>query len=299
MKLVRYRRRGQVAVGVLRESGVHALEALVPAGGVTTLEALLAAGPSALAAVEAALPGAGGGTPLSDVTLLAPISNPRKFLGIGFNYSSHVEEVRKKGHPIPDLSNQVWFNKQVSCIAGPYDPIHLPAQSDQLDYEAELAIVIGRRCRHVAAKDARKVIAGYMVCNDVSVRDWQLKAPTATLGKSFDTHGPIGPWLTTADEIADPENLTIRTWVDGELRQDGSTNELVNRIDDMIAYLTSVFTLEPGDILATGTPCGVGAGMTPPTYLKVGQRVRVEIQHLGVIENEVVAEPIAQTTFID
>ena len=235
---------------------------------------------------------------LTEARLAPPILKPQKFLGIGFNYSSHVKEVRRMGHAIPDLKNQVWFNKQVSCINGPYDPIHLPAVSNQFDYEAELGIVIGRRCRHVQAADAYKVIAGYLVANDLSVRDWQLKAPTATLGKSFDTHGPIGPWITTADEVSDPNNLGIRTIIDGVLMQDGNTSELVNKIPEMIAYLSTVMTLEPGDILSTGSPKGVGAGHTPPYWLKPGQKVRVEIDELGFIENEVIEEPLAETTFI-
>jgi 2-keto-4-pentenoate hydratase/2-oxohepta-3-ene-1,7-dioic acid hydratase in catechol pathway len=297
VKLLRYSQGSKTSIGALRGDAVVDLSDVVPRAP-DSIEAILAEGPSLLRDLAGAVDRAAGGVPLAAVKLLAPIPRPAKFLGIGFNYSSHVEEVRKKGHPIPDLTNQVWFNKQVSCIVGPYDPIHLPAQSDQLDYEAELAIVIGRRCRRVSPANARSVIAGYMICNDVSVRDWQLKAPTATLGKSFDTHGPIGPWLTTADEVPDPEDLSIRTWVDGELRQDGSTNELVNRINEMIAYVTSVFTLEPGDILATGTPHGVGAAMTPPTYLTAGQKVRIEIEGLGAIENPVVEEPVEQTTFI-
>ncbi|MEO5737308.1 MAG: fumarylacetoacetate hydrolase family protein, partial [Variovorax sp.] len=149
-----------------------------------------------------------------------------------------------------------------------------------------------------AREDARMVIAGYMVTNDVSIRDWQLRTSTATLGKSFDTHGPIGPWITTADEVPDPEALGIRTFVDGELRQNGNTSELVNRIDDMIPYLTTVMTLEPGDILLTGTPRGVAAGNTPPNWLRAGQVVRIEIDGLGHLENPVIAEPIAQTRLI-
>ncbi len=297
MKLVRFNHQGRIAVGALIEDGIVDLQQ-ADASLPSSLEALLQAGPEALAQAQRAVAAAKARIPLAEARLLAPIVAPRKFMGIGFNYSSHVDEVRAKGLPIPDLSNQIWFNKQVSCIAGPTDPIHLPQQSDELDYEGEMAIVIGRRCRRVSKAQARSVIAGYMICNDVSVRDWQLKAPTATLGKSFDTHGPIGPWLTTADEIADPENLSIKTWVDDELRQDGNTRELVNRIDDMIVYLTSVFTLEPGDILSTGSPAGVGAGQKPPNYLKVGQTVKIEIEGLGQIANTVIAEPLGETTFI-
>jgi 2-keto-4-pentenoate hydratase/2-oxohepta-3-ene-1,7-dioic acid hydratase in catechol pathway len=298
MRLVNYARDGAPALGALVDGQIVALDEL-DADLPRSILPLLAAGPAAMEQARRAMDRARSTTPLDAVQLLAPIPRPAKFLGIGFNYRSHVEEVRRKGHPIPNLSNQVWFNKQTSCITGPYDPIHLPAVSDQLDFEGELAVVIGRRCRHVAAEDARQVIAGYMIANDVSVRDWQLKAPTATLGKSFDTHGPTGPWLTTADEVPAPDNLGLRTLVDGEVMQDGNTNELIHSIDAMIAYVTTVMTLEPGDILATGTPFGVAAGRSPPNWLKAGQTVRIEIEGLGHIENRVVAEPLDQTTFID
>jgi 2-keto-4-pentenoate hydratase/2-oxohepta-3-ene-1,7-dioic acid hydratase in catechol pathway len=227
--------------------------------------------------------------PLADVRLRAPIAAPRKFLGLGMSYRSHAQEIAARGRPLPEYQN--WFNKQVTAVNGPYDPIHMPRVSARLDYEGEVALVIGRRARHVRAADAAGVIAGFMVCNDVSVRDWQQRSPTGTLGKSFDTHGPTGPWLTTADEIADPHNLRLRTWVDGALRQDGNTAELIYAFGEMIEELSTVFTLEPGDILTTGTPSGVGQYMHPPLWLTVGQTVRVEVEGLGHIENTVVAEP--------
>ncbi|WP_329173144.1 fumarylacetoacetate hydrolase family protein [Streptomyces sp. NBC_01477] len=224
---------------------------------------------------------------LADVVLEAPIDNPQKYLGIGMNYKEHAEEARAAGIPIPE--NQMWFNKQVSCIVGPYDGIVKPNLSDALDYEIELGVVIGRRCKHVSVEDARSVIAGYLVTNDVSVRDWlQKRSPTFTLGKSFDTHGPIGPWLTTDDEIADPHDLRMTLSVNGEVRQDWPTNDMVHDIYEQIAYLSQVFTLMPGDILATGTPAGIGA--MRGKFLKTGDVVRAEIQGLGHIENRVIAE---------
>jgi 2-keto-4-pentenoate hydratase/2-oxohepta-3-ene-1,7-dioic acid hydratase in catechol pathway len=226
---------------------------------------------------------------LPSVRLGPPIPAPRKFLGLGLSFRSHIEETRAKGGAIPD--HQIWFNKQVTALNGPYDPVHVPRVSNQLDYEGELAIVIGRRARHVQSGDAASFIAGYMICNDFSVRDWMRRSPTAMLGKSFDTHGPVGPWLTTADEVPNPEQLGIRTWVDGELRQDGNTSELIYSFGQMIEELTQVFTLEPGDILATGTPSGVGFGFDPPRFLSAGQTVRVEVEGLGHIENCVIAEP--------
>jgi 2-keto-4-pentenoate hydratase/2-oxohepta-3-ene-1,7-dioic acid hydratase in catechol pathway len=252
-----------------------------------TVAELLMAGDSGLAAAQRAMRGAKR-IALAHVRLGPPVV-PRKFLGLGYCYASHGREMTRRGAAVP--TRQIWFNKQVTALNGPYDPIHLPRVSAELDYEGELAIVIGRRARHVKPANAMSVVAGFMICNDVSVRDWQRRAPTATLGKSFDTHGPVGPWLTTRDEMPDATGLSIRTWVDGELRQDGNTSEMVWSFSEMIEELSSVFTLEPGDILTTGTPAGVGQGHDPPRFLEVGQRVRVEIEGLGHIENLVVAEP--------
>jgi 2-keto-4-pentenoate hydratase/2-oxohepta-3-ene-1,7-dioic acid hydratase in catechol pathway len=251
----------------------------------TSLRAIL----PRLAELRGAIESAVGAThALADVRLEAPIDDPQKFLGIGMNYKEHAEEAAAAGIPTP--TSQLWFNKQVSCIVGPFDDIHKPLVSDALDYEIELAVVIGTECRHVAVEDARSVIAGYLVANDVSVRDWlQKRSPTFTLGKSFDTHGPIGPWLTTDDEIDDPLDLRMRLTVNGEVRQDFRTNDMIYDIYEQIAYLTQVMTLKPGDILATGTPAGIGA----PTgsFLRIGDVVRAEIQGLGEIENTVIAEP--------
>ncbi len=224
---------------------------------------------------------------LDTVHLIAPIDDPQKYLAIGMNYKAHADEAAAAGISIPKF--QLWFNKQVSCITGPYDPIDLPRASTKLDYEAEMGVVIGKRCRHVSVADARSVIAGYCVTNDVSARDWQLRTPTYTLGKSFDTHGPIGPWITTDDEIEDPHALMMWLTVNGEERQRTSTGDMIYNIYEQIAYLTTVMTLEPGDLIATGTPAGVG--IATGSFLKPGDRVRVEIEHLGAIDNQVRAEP--------
>ena len=295
MKLASFDRDGVAVVAIVREDHVLALDALDPRLPLT-LEKVLEGGAEAMAAIAAASHLRVVGHRLSDVRLLPPLRRPGKFLGIGMNYHSHIEEMRGKGQTIPDPSNQLWFNKQISCIVGPYDTVHLPRLSEQLDYEGELGVVIGRRCRHVTRETAPSVVAGYLVVNDFSVRDWQRRSPTATLGKSFDTHGPIGPWLTTSDEVPNPEALHIRTLVDGQIVQDGSTSEMVNGIADIIAYLSSVMTLEPGDILATGTPRGVGAGRVPPVWLRAGQTVRVEVEGLGFLENRVIDEPQSSFT---
>ncbi|MEF2975968.1 fumarylacetoacetate hydrolase family protein [Subtercola sp. YIM 133946] len=255
----------------------------VPGVG-TSLRAIL---PGLAGLTPAILAASGQSYDLGEVVLEAPIDDPQKYLGIGMNYREHAEEARAAGIPTP--TSQLWFNKQVSCIVGPYDGIVKPDISDALDYEIELGVVIGQKCKNVPVENARQVIAGYLVANDVSVRDWlQKRSPTFTLGKSFDTHGPIGPWLTTDDEIVDPLALQMTLTVNGEVRQQWPTDDMIYTIYEQIAYLTQVMTLMPGDILATGTPAGIGA----PTgdFLKVGDVVRAEIDGLGAIENRVVAE---------
>jgi 2-keto-4-pentenoate hydratase/2-oxohepta-3-ene-1,7-dioic acid hydratase in catechol pathway len=224
---------------------------------------------------------------LGDVHLLAPVG-PRKFLGIGLNYADHIAE---SGMEAPEFP--VFFNKQVTCVVGPGHDVHMPRVSNLLDYEGELAIVIGERCRHVPEQRAHEVIAGYTIANDLSVRDWQLRTPTMTLGKSFDTHGPLGPWVVTADELGDPHALAIKTWVNDELRQDGNTREMIYDCFQQVAHLSEAFTLEPGDVIATGTPAGIGAVRQPfpGGLLKVGDTVRVEIEGIGALENTVVEEP--------
>ncbi|QGZ93817.1 fumarylacetoacetate hydrolase family protein [Terricaulis silvestris] len=289
MKIATFTEGGRTRLGVVQReeiADVSVADARLPQDMVTLLEAGTEAQDALAAAAERAPRLA-----LKSVRLEAPVMRPRKFLGLGLSFKSHVEEIRARGVPIPLTANQVWFNKQVTSISGPYDPIHLPRVSSQLDYEGEVAFVIGKKCRHVPADKASDVIAGFLICNDVSVRDWQLRSPTSTLGKSFDTHGPIGPWLTTADDVENPHDLRIRTWVDDELRQDGSTSDFVYSIGEMIAELTTVFTLEPGDVLTTGCPAGVGAMFDPPRFMKAGQKVRVEVDGLGAIENPVIDEP--------
>jgi 2-keto-4-pentenoate hydratase/2-oxohepta-3-ene-1,7-dioic acid hydratase in catechol pathway len=178
-------------------------------------------------------------------------------------------------------------------VIGPGDDVHMPRVSTLLDYEGELAIVIGERCRHVPDDQAPDVIAGYTIANDVSVRDWQLRTPTMTMGKSFDTHGPLGPWVVSGDELGDPHELGIRTYVNGELRQDGDTSEMLFNCFQQVAHLSEAFTLEPGDVIATGTPAGIGAVRQPfpEGLLKVGDAVRVEIDGIGSLENTVIDEP--------
>lgn len=220
------------------------------------------------------------GIALHQVTLLAPVPRPGKILGIGLNYADHVEE---SGMEMP--ADQLWFAKMPTSANGPYAPLDLPKVSEALDYEAEMVFIVGQRCRHLTAESAKQAIFGYCVGNDVSVRDWQLRTSQFVLGKSFDTHAPFGPWIVTADEIDDPHQLGIRCFVNGEKRQDSNTNQLIFDCYQQIEHLSKVMTLEPGDVIFSGTPGGVGVGFKPARWLRNGDRVRVEIDGLNAIEN--------------
>jgi 2-keto-4-pentenoate hydratase/2-oxohepta-3-ene-1,7-dioic acid hydratase in catechol pathway len=291
MKLATFTHQDSTRVGVVFDDGVADLALAAPELPGDMI-GLLAAGPAALETAQQAADGAPR-IALDEVKLEAPIQRPGKFLGVGLNYADHVAEsgIDTPAHP-------TIFNKQSTCVTGPGDPIHLPRASHVLDYEGELAFVIGRRCRHVAREDAADVIAGYTIVDDVTVRDWQLRIPTWTIGKSFDTHGPMGPWLVTSDEIRDPHGLDLRTWVNGELRQESNTKELIFDCFSLVEHLSTAFTLEPGDVIATGTPSGVGIAMKPPKLLVAGDVVRIAIEGIGEIENPVIREP-ETTAFID
>ena len=223
--------------------------------------------------------------PLEQVTLLAPVPSPEKYIGVGLNYDDHIEETGLDKPTFPTL-----FNKQSSCVTDPEAPVLRPNISDKLDYEGELALVIGKYCRNISSDQARDVIAGYTIVNDVSVRDWQIKSPTWTLGKSFDTHGPMGPWIVTADSI-EPHNLELKTWVNEELRQHSNTRHLIFDCYELVATLSQVCTLKPGDVIATGTCSGVGVKMKPRGYMKPGDRVTIEIEGIGQLSNPVLQEP--------
>lgn len=223
---------------------------------------------------------------LSAAHLLAPIPRPGKIMAIGMNYADHIKEM---GREPP--ATQVWFSKATTAANGPYDPIRIPKVSTAVDWEAELVVVIGKRGRHIAREDAPKHVFGFCCGNDVSARDWQNATPQWILGKSFDTHAPFGPWITTADEVGDPHTLGIRCFVNDERRQNSNTGHLVFNVWDQIAHLSQVMTLEPGDLIFTGTPGGVGMGMKPPVFLKPGDKVRVEIDKLGALDAVCEAEP--------
>ena len=224
------------------------------------------------------------GRPLSEVRLCAPVPRPGKIFAIGLNYADHIAE---SGMGTPE--RQVWFTKAQTSVNGPFDPVQVPKVSQAVDYEAEMVVVIGRRGKHIAREDAAAYIFGYCVGNDVTERLWQHATPQWSLGKSFDTHAPFGPWITTSDEV-DPHALDIRCTVNGEERQSSNTRHLVFDVFDQVAHLSQAMTLEPGDVIFTGTPGGIGAAMSPRRFLKAGDVVRVEIKGLGAIENRFEAE---------
>ncbi len=224
--------------------------------------------------------------PLDGTVLLAPVARPPKFLAIGLNYLDHIAEGNR---PVPEFP--VFFNKQSTCVNDPGADVPIPPESpDKVDYEGELGVVIGRRARRVSREDAPTIVAGYCAINDVSVRDWQAKSPTMWLGKSWDGHGPCGPWLVTTDELPDPHGLRMQTFVNDELRQDTTTDLMVFDIWHQLETLSTVCTLEVGDVLATGTSSGVAAYFDPPRFLKHGDVVRIVIDGVGTLENRFVNE---------
>ena len=268
--------------------------ALVGDDGLATLRTEHTDLPSLLAACEGDLVDAvesmdaGQVTPLDDAQLLSPVGRPPTILAVGLNYRAHAAEGGREPPTVPII-----FNKHHNCIAGPGDPIHIPAVApDRVDYEGELAVVIGRAARAVSAADAPAYIAGYTIMNDVSVRDWQRASPTMMMGKSWDTHGPCGPWLVTGDSI-DPHSCRLVTEVSGEVRQDANTDDLIFDCYQIVEHLSTAFTLDPGTIIATGTPAGVGLYFDPPRLLSPGNEVSITIDGIGTLTNPVIAEPAA------
>jgi 2-keto-4-pentenoate hydratase/2-oxohepta-3-ene-1,7-dioic acid hydratase in catechol pathway len=248
--------------------------------------ALLTLGGDAGPALERAASSVARRIPAVGAPIVAPVPRPPSFLAIARNYDAHIKEL---GHGRPEY--QTWFSKQPTCVIGPGASIEVPRVSSTVDYEGELGLVIGRRSRHVPAERAFEVVAGFTVVNDVSVRDWQWRAPTMMMGKGFDTHGPTGPWIVTTDEVEDPQDLAVRTTVNGEVRQDGSTADMLFTCAQMIEYLSAAFTLEPGMLIATGTPAGVAAGEDHPRWLAAGDVVSVTIDQVGELTNPVADEP--------
>jgi 2-keto-4-pentenoate hydratase/2-oxohepta-3-ene-1,7-dioic acid hydratase in catechol pathway len=274
MKLARYS-----ADGAAPRIGVVQGDRLIDAGVEVTMRDLIGAWDQTKAQVEARCAGARG-RPLSEVRLLAPIARPGKIFAIGLNYADHIAE---SGAETP--KDQVWFAKAPTAVNGPFAPVQLPKVADTVDYEVEMVVVIGAGGRHIPRESALDHVFGFCVGNDVTERSWQHRTGQWTLGKSFDTHAPFGPWITTRDEVGDPHALALSCTVNGEIRQESNTRQLVFNVLDQLAYLSQAMTLEPGDLIFTGTPGGVGAAMTPRRFLTAGDVVRCEIEGLGFIEN--------------
>ncbi len=290
MRLVSFVHEGQIRLGAIRMAGakelvfdLNRIEPRLP----VQMEAFLESGQSALslaaqalahAPVEAALA-------LDGLALKAPIPRPGKIIAIGQNYLMHVEEAKQVASEYPII-----FAKYNNTVIGSGEPIVLPKLSQQVDYEGELGVVIGKRCKGVPVSEALRCVGGYTALNDVSARDYQHLTSQWTMGKSFDTFAPMGPTLLTADEVANPQNLNLRVTIGGEELQSANTRDMIFSVAQLISTISAVMTLDPGDVIATGTPGGIGAVRTPPRWLRPGEVVRVEIDGIGVLENPVVAE---------
>jgi 2-keto-4-pentenoate hydratase/2-oxohepta-3-ene-1,7-dioic acid hydratase in catechol pathway len=279
VKLVTFETGAAPQLGAVADGRVTPLNAAAP-GLPGDMTGLIAAWPKVEGEVRQIAQAGAGALALDAIHLLAPIRRPGKIMAIGLNYADHIAE---SGMETP--KTQVWFSKAATSTNGPYDPIQVPKVSQALDYEAELVAVIGQGGRHVSQADAPGAIFGYCCGNDGTERAWQHRTPQWVIGKSFDSHAPFGPWITTADEVPDPHALAIRCLVNGEVRQDSNTRHLVFNIWEQVEHLSQAMTLEPGDLIFTGTPGGIGAAMKPMQFLKAGDRVRIEIESLGALDN--------------
>jgi 2-keto-4-pentenoate hydratase/2-oxohepta-3-ene-1,7-dioic acid hydratase in catechol pathway len=281
MRLVTFERDDRAAEpGVVTDRGIIGLRE----AGFPDMLAVVAGGAPARARIEAHVAGAAALDPAS-VRLRAPIPRPPKIICVGLNYRDHAIESKMEIPKVPTI-----FAKFPTAVIGPGDRIVLPKDAKRPDYEAEFAFVIGRGGRHIPPERWRDHVFGYTNLNDVSERDYQMATSQWIMGKTFDTFAPMGPWLVTADEIADPHELDITLAIGGEVLQSSNTRELIFRIPDLVAFLSSVFTLEPGDVVSTGTPSGVGFARKPPRYLRPGDEVTVRVAGLGELRNPVVSE---------
>ena len=286
MKLVRFTEGDTTRIGVLRGDEVLDLAAC-DSDMPTDMIGFMTLGESALSAARKFAASTGHWLDLRALRLEAPIARPPKILGVGLNYADHIAETGRQAPRVPTI-----FNKQSTSANGPFDAIWAPPESPTLDYEGELGLVVGAPCRRASRERAAEIIFGYTVCNDVSLREWQKRSPTMTMGKSWDTHCPFGPCILTADEIEGQPQLDIRTWVNDELRQDSNTSNLIFGVHELITYLSTAFTLEVGDLITTGTSSGVAAAREGQPWLRPGDVCRVAIEGIGEIVNPVIAEPI-------
>jgi 2-keto-4-pentenoate hydratase/2-oxohepta-3-ene-1,7-dioic acid hydratase in catechol pathway len=285
LRLVQYTVQGESRLGVVMADRIVDVRNAADSAGqdtkaFTSTLALLEAGDEALAFVRS-LRGESNAVPVSGVHLACPVAS-RKIVAVGLNYKDHAIEAGLKIPSVP-----LCFAKFTSSLSGPFDPIQLPAEDSQVDFEGELGVIIGQKARRVAESDAMRHVAGYVVFNDVSARRWQFDDGQWTRGKSCDTFAPNGPFLVTADEVPDPGALRITTRLNGEIMQDSNTNQLIFNIPKIVSYFSHSFTLDPGDLIATGTPAGVGFSRKPPVYLNDGDVVEVEIERIGRISNRV------------
>ncbi len=283
MRFVTFEIQGHAHAGAIAGDSVIDLTS----AGFLTLQDLIRHGSVAHPAIDKLIedPPAAAKLPLDKAKLLAPIPRPNKLICVGLNYLDHAKETGAEVPKVPTI-----FNKFATSVIGPGDNVVLPKVSKAPDFEAELAFVIGEGGRHIAAEDWSKHVFGYTIVNDVTARDYQRATTQWLMGKTFDTFAPIGPWIVTADEIPDPHALDIQLEINGEVLQDSNTRELIFKIPELIAFLSSVFTLEPGDIVSTGTPAGVGFTRKPPRFLRPGEEMIVRIQGIGELRNPIVAE---------
>lgn len=285
MKLVTFEQAGRIGIGLLRDDQIIDLTALAP-----DMVGLIELGEQGAARARAMAGAAVTFIPLTDVKLLAPIHEPRRnVMCVGKNYAEHTREsYEARGENVEAIDYPVIFTKTTTCINGPYDDIPYNATvSEKIDYEAELAVIIGRRVKNATREEAQAAVFGYTVLNDVTARDLQTLHKQFFKGKSLDGSCPIGPWIVTADEIADPYALRITCRVNGELRQDSTAETMTFDIPTIIGHLSRGMTLLPGDIIATGTPSGVGFARTPPEFLQPGDLVEVEIENIGTLRTPI------------
>ena len=283
MRLVSFKQNGHTGAAILNGSGVFPLGAL----GYDDAISFIAAGHDVHQRAEhvAASASKRDLLPLESLHLSAPIPRPHKILCIGLNYRDHAIESKMEIPSVPTV-----FAKFSNAVIGPGDPIVLSSATQKPDYEAEFAVVIGKRAKHVSNSNWKDYVFGYTILNDVSARDVQLATSQWTVGKSFDTFAPLGPHIVSADEVPDPHALDIRLSIGGETLQHSNTRELIFKVPELIEYLSQGMTLEPGDIISTGTPAGVGLGRTPQRWLRPGEEVVIEIDKIGTLRNPVVAD---------
>ena len=280
MRLISYRQGTRQSYGAVTDAGVVDLGARLAHAD---LRAMLAAG--AVEAARAAAEGQTADIALEQITFMPVIPNPDKIICIGLNYKSHQQETGQSDTPYPTL-----FTRFANSQVGHGQPLIKPKASDEFDYEGELAVVIGKGGRHIAEKDAMAHVAGYSCYHDASVRDWQFHTSQFVPGKNFPSTGGFGPWLVTADEIPDPSALTLTTRLNGDVLQEAPTDQLIFTIPVLIAYISTFTRLEPGDVIPTGTPGGVGARREPPIYMKPGDVAEIEISDIGILRNPVIGE---------